>query len=582
MGKFCWVIPLTLAMSGCTSRNAESILPLVEEFVYSSLAFSPVASTGAGYHQHQGRRLDEMLDDLSPAALDAQRVFYRRLEVRLAKLEPPRLAPEERADYDILGGQVALALLELDQIQNYRHNPTGYVERLGNAFFYPHVLEYAPLAERVRHMVARLGKVPAFLEQAQKNLVDSPEIWTTVAVEENDGNIGLIDRIIRATVPAAQRAEYDRAAAIALPALRDFNAWLKNDLAKRPSDWRLGKEKYALKFRYVLGTDLTPEQVLARAEADLRSVRQRMYELARPLHRQWRPRHEEHADLNTLVGETLARIAERHAAPDAYVDDAKRDLEEARHFVRAKQLLALPPRDNLGVIPTPEFMRGIYAVGGFQPAPPLEPRLGAFYWITPIPQDWPQARISSKLREYNFYKLKLLTIHEAMPGHYVQFEYGNDVAPQPRRLLRVLYGNGPYVEGWAEYATEMLLEAGFLDHSPELRLTFWKGELRVLANAILDVRLHTLGLTDQQALDLMTQDTFQETEEATAKLRRAKLSSCQLPTYYVGWRDMVRVRDHYRREQGAGFRLAEFNARVLKAGAVPLPVLARLLTGSGL
>jgi len=557
-------------------------LPLVEEFVYSALAFSPVGATGAGYHQHQGRRLDEMLDDFSPAALEAQRVFYRRCEVRLAAVKPEQLAPEERADYDILDGQIALALLELDRIQNYRHNPTVYVELLGNAFFYPHVLEYAPLADRVRHIIARLEKVPAFLEQARQNLADSPEIWTEVAIEENQGNIGLIDKLIRATVPAGQRAEYERAAGVALKALREFNVWLKDDLLKRQSDWRLGQEKFALKFRYVLGTDQAPGEVLAQAEADLKRVRERMYELAKPLHKQWRPRHEEHAGLNTLVGETLARIAERHSTPASYMDDARRDLAEAREFVRANALLPLPPRDNLGVIPTPEFMRGIYAVGGFQPAPPLEPQLGAFYWITPIPKDWPKQRIESKLREYNFYKLKLLTIHEAMPGHYVQFEYANDVQPQPRRLLRALYGSGTYVEGWAEYSTEMLLDAGYLNHSPELRLTFLKGELRVIANVILDIRLHTLGMTDQQALDLMIQDTFQETEEATAKLRRAKLSSCQLPTYYVGWRDLARVRDHYRRFKGAQFRVAEFNERVLKAGAVPLPVLARLLTGTGL
>jgi len=138
------------------------------------------------------------------------------------------------------------------------------------------------------------------------------------------------------------------------------------------------------------------------------------------------------------------------------------------------------------------------------------------------------------------------------------------------------------VEGWAQYATEMLLEAGFLNNSPGLRLTFLKEELRVVSNAILDIRLHTLGMTDQQALDLMIKETFQETEEATAKLRRAKLSSCQLPTYYVGWRDLVRVRDHYRRSKGADFRVAEFNQQALKAGAVPLPMLARLLTGSSL
>ena len=129
--------------------------------------------------------------------------------------------------------------------------------------------------------------------------------------------------------------------------------------------------------------------------------------------------------------------------------DAKRDLAEAREFVKSKNLLTLPSRDNLQVIDTPEFMRGIYAVGGFNQAPALEPQLGAFYWVTPIPKTWPEKRIESKLREYNFYHLKLLTIHEAMPGHYVQFEFANDVEPKSRRVLRAVWGSGTYVEGWA-------------------------------------------------------------------------------------------------------------------------------------
>jgi hypothetical protein len=136
------------------------------------------------------------------------------------------------------------------------------------------------------------------------------------------------------------------------------------------------------------------------------------------------------------------------------MDDAQCDLQEARDFVREKGLLKLPPRDNLQVIETPVFMRGMYAVGGFNSAPSLEPQLGAFYWITPIPKSWPRERVESKLREYNFYKLKLLTIHEAIPGHYVQMENANEVEPRSRRLLRSVFGNGPYIEGWAQYRTQ--------------------------------------------------------------------------------------------------------------------------------
>jgi uncharacterized protein (DUF885 family) len=579
-----------LGWSGCAPRRMpESFAPLAEEFVYSSLALSPVGATGAGYHRHKDPKtgkelpLDEMLDDLSPSGIEQQRRFYQEFRRRLAAVKPEQLSPEDRADYDIVQDQISLNLLDLDEIRSYRHNPTVYIELLGNALFYPHVLEYAPQKQRAGHMIARLRKMPAFLEQARKNLEESPEIWTTVAIEENDGNIGLVEKIIPAALPEDLRPEFNEAARPALAALRGFQEYLKTGLAKRNRyDWRLGKEKYDKKFRYVLATDLTPDQVLANAESGIQAVRARMLELARPLHAKLYPGNKAAGDESRIIAETLAKIAARHSTPATYMSDAKTDLEEARAFVREKGLLPLPPRENLQVIETPEFMRGVYAVGGFMPAPALEPQLGAFYWITPIPENWPKQRIESKLREYNFYKLKLLTIHEAMPGHYVQFEYANDIEPKTRRILRAVFGNTPYIEGWAQYAEQMMIDNGFLHHSPELQLTFLKEELRVLANAILDIRLQTLGMTDQEALDLMEQQTFQEPAEAEPKLRRAKLTSAQLPAYHVGWRDWLRVREQYRQAKGSAYRLSGFHEQALREGAVPLPVLARLLTGAPL
>jgi uncharacterized protein (DUF885 family) len=284
-------------------------------------------------------------------------------------------------------------------------------------------------------------------------------------------------------------------------------------------------------------------------------------------------------DENRAIAEALDKIAQNHSSPDTYFNDAKADLNEARAFVQQKNLLTLPAGANLQVIETPEFMRGIYAVGGFNPAPALEPKLGAFYWITPIPKEWDPARIDSKLREYNFYNLKLLTIHEAMPGHYVQGEFANAVQPKSRRVLRTVFGNTPYVEGWAQYATQVMLDEGFLDRSPELRLTFMKQELRTLANAIIDIRLQTNRMSEHQALDLMEKQTFQEHEEAVAKIQRAQLSSAQLPSYLVGWRDWIRVRDQYKNAKGSSYNLRAFHDAALKEGAVPLPILGRLLTG---
>jgi len=534
---------------------------LTGDFMYGTLALSPVTATSVGYHEHNGMRLDEMLDDYSAPAMEKQRSFLRGFQDRIAKLNASQLDAEQKADVQILKNNIELGLLELDTIQNYHHNPTVYVELIGSALFTPYMLNYAPLETRFEHITRRLQKIPVFVDQAKAALLDAPEVWNRVAREENDGNIALIDKTLRGAAPAAVKDEYAKAAATAIAALKGFNTFLAGDFSKKTSDWRLGKEKYAAKFTRVLGIAKTPEQLLTDAEADVKRVRGEMAKLAAP----------------QTVEQALADAAAKHATPGTYIARAKETLAQATAFVREKDLLTLPSRSNLEVIETPEFMRGLYGVGGFNPAPPLEPQLGAFYWITPIPKDWPKVRAESKLREYNDFGLQELTIHEAMPGHWVQLEYANDVQPLTRRLLRNIFASGPYVEGWGVYAQMLMDEAGYLDGSKELRLTFMKQVLRLLANTILDVRLQTMGMTDQQALDLMMKDTYQEKEEATAKLQRAQLSSCQLPMYYAGWNGWLAVREGYQKRKGAAYSLKQFHDAALKESGVPLSVLGGLL-----
>ena len=584
MKRFAAIVPLVLLAAGCGRNPSEQFSRLSEEFVYTTLSFSPSAATGVGLHQYNNQNLDNLLDDVGPASLEKQRQFYRGFRERLNALDAARLTAEDRADLRILQDQIGLALLDLEEAHSEQHNPTSYVEALGNALFNPFTLEYAPQPARIRNIIERLKQVPRYLEQATANLTTAPDLWTKVAIDENEGNVRLAGDTIRKAVPADLRGSYDSAAAPALAALAKFQEFLTNTLSKKTeADWRLGSDRYARKFRFVLETGMEPGATLAQAERELKQVRAHMLDVALPLHRKMVPAHRDPAELsgeereNRVIREVLDRIAERHSTPETYLDDARKDLDETRAFVARKHLLTLPARANLQVIPTPEFMRGAYSVGGFNPAPALEPQLGAFYWVTPIPASWPKERIESKLREYDYYGLQLLTIHEAMPGHYVQFEFANDVQPKSRRALRAVYGNGPYVEGWAVYATQMMLDEGYPDHSPEMDLSFAKQLLRVFANTILDIRLQSSNMTDQEALDLMEKQTFQEKEEAEEKLQRAKLTSCQLPVYFVGWRAWRDLRDSYSKAKGESFNLAEFHDRALKEGAVPLPVLGALL-----
>ncbi len=558
----CAALSWLIAVScGNPRKTAPDFDKLTSDFVYGSLALSPSNATQAGYHIHNGVALDGLLDDYSAAGIQASRDFYTEMQSRVSLLDPKTLDKEQSADADIMKNNIGLSLLELNSIQSFKHNPTVYVELAGNALFECYMLNYAPVEKRFGDIASRLEKMPALFEQAKANLTDAPEVWNRVAREENQGNIDLIDKTLRAAAPEAQKARYNQAAGTAIAALRDFNKFLKDDLSKKPGDWRLGKEKYAKKFEYVLAVGKSPEQLLAEAETQLQATRAEMTRLAAP----------------KTVEQALNEIAKEHATPATYMDEARKTLAQATAFVTEKGLVTLPTRANLQVTETPEFIRGIYAVGGFNPAPALEPQLGAFYWVTPIPKTWTKERIESKLREYNRFGLQQLTIHEAMPGHYVQFEYADDVQPQSRRVLRDVYGSGPYVEGWAFYTQQMMSDEGYMAGQPGMRLTMLKQMLRGIANTILDVRLQTMGMTDQQALDLMIKDTYQEKEEATAKLQRAQLSSCQLPTYFAGWKGWLDTREQFRKEQGSAYTLRNFHDRALREGAVPLSVLGGLL-----
>ena len=233
MHKSLCVVAVVLGIAGCSRPSSSQFSNLSDEFVHTTLSFSPSGATAAGLHQYNGQNLDDQLDDVSPAAFDKERKFYLDFRQRLGGLSTDKLSTEERADLTIIQDQISLALLETDEIHNSLHNPTVYVETLGNALFSPFVVEYAPLPARLRSIIARLEKVPLFLDQAETNLVSSPDIWTKVAIEENDGNIDLVDKAIRAKVPADLQGAYTKAAATALPAMRKFQEFLKNSLSAR-------------------------------------------------------------------------------------------------------------------------------------------------------------------------------------------------------------------------------------------------------------------------------------------------------------------------------------------------------------
>jgi hypothetical protein len=297
-----------------------------------------------------------------------------------------------------------------------------------------------------------------------------------------------------------------------------------------------------------------------------------MVKLAGPLYHGTGPRPSDAA----LVKAVLADIAKDHATPEGLFQQAKDDVAREIAFIKQHDLLTLPPTENLKITETPPFMRALYGVAGFDGAPPLMPELGAFYYVTPIPKEWAKERVESKLREYNKWKMELISIHEAIPGHFVQLQWANRVEPEYRRVARWLLSSTAYVEGWAVFTEDLMVSGGYLK-DPRMELTYLKGILRMLANTVLDISLQSRDMSEADAMKLMVDDTFQERTEAELKLRRARLDVTQLCSYFVGYEEWRTLRDEVKQREGARFSQKAFLDRALRHGGVALPSLRELM-----
>jgi uncharacterized protein (DUF885 family) len=332
---------------------------------------------------------------------------------------------------------------------------------------------------------------------------------------------------------------------------------------------------------------MTPDEILERATTRLREEREEMLELALPMHARMFPGHS-HAErgddlVNAVVEEVVSEISKKHSTPDRLLDDCRRWIEKIKAFIVDVGFLTLPPEsDNFVIEPTPAFLDGV-AVAFFNPAPAFDPDLRKSYWISSIPRsgeaEADERRTESYLREYNDYGLQSLSIHEAFPGHYVQFYYA--LKSPIASIYKKVFASMTFAEGWAVHCEKEMFRLGYAADEPGALLIHKKMSLRSSINAILDARLHTDDLDDQEAdrwaLDLMRRHGFQEEAEAIGKLRRAKVTSTQLSTYFVGSVELGDLQEEYRRLKGDRFDLREFNERLLSYGTIPPRAVRRLM-----
>src|SRR6185436_5798109 len=387
----------------------------------------------------------------------------------------------------------------------------------------------------------RVQRLPQFLASAGETLVGTPQmpvsrIHTETAIAQASSMMDLVQQgLAEARRRAEDGEETELVAALeaAIPAAQAavdaFGATLEGEVRPRATgDGRLGRDLYGQKLRFTLSSDLTPEDLLARAEHSYQVVRGEMIRLAREMWPTWVPDKAIPADEADVVKGVLDVIALDHPSADQLLEWNKEEIKRIEAFCRERSIISLPS-DPLQVVWTPVFMRP-YGGAFLSPPGPLDKGQDSYYFITPPDETKGPEAVESYLREDNFRAQRLTSIHEAIPGHYLQLNASN----HSKSLARSVFWSGPFAEGWAVYVTQVMMDAGYGDNDPALWLSHWKYYLRAVTNAIMDVRIQALGMTQEQALALMIGGGFQEEHEAQAKWLRAQLTSTQLVTYYLG------------------------------------------------
>src|SRR5213596_1528510 len=361
-------------------------------------------------------------------------------------------------------------------------------------------------------------------------------------------------------------------------ALEDYKKWLQNDLLPRSDgDFRLGADKFRKKLRFALASDLSMEEIMKRAKADLEQTQTTIYETALPLYKKYFANADAAtlADKHKVTAAVLDKLAEQHLDDATVVGYAQKVLSEATDFVKQHKLVDVPSVP-LDVIEMPEFKRGV-AIAYCDSPGPLDKNSKTFFAVAPTPKDWSKERKESFFREYNNYMIRDLTVHEAMPGHYLQLAHANEFrAPT---LVRAIFRSGTFIEGWAVYTEQLMAEQGY--GGPEVNRRQWKMRVRAIANAILDQSIHAGNMNEQDAMDLLMQQPFPPQGAAVATWKRARLTSAQLSTYFVGVTEHLDLRNSAKKKAGPSFDQKKYNDQVISYGSPSVKYVRELMGLSG-
>jgi uncharacterized protein (DUF885 family) len=550
---------------------------IAKRYLTEMLPLVPVQATALGEH-----RYDTELDDVSADGRARRVGLARELLAQLGTLNLSELTRAHQVDARLLKSDLEYTLWTVEQLRDWRWNPLVYTELTGNSVYLLMARDFAPLPVRLHAVGARLTELPRMLAQVRESLDPAlvPRIHAETAVKQNPGVLSLIDELVvpqLGSLPEAQQAELKTAIAQARTAVTQHQIWLEKKLLPAANgDFRLGAALYDAKLRFALNSPMSRQEIRTRAEAELKRARAEMYEISRAVlagrsHAPVLPVMPNENEQQAAIAAALELAYEQRPARNEVFETARHAFEETQRFVQARDLVTLYD-DPIEIIPMPEFQRGVALAYCDSPGP-LDKGQKTFYAVSPIPADWSDEQVNSFLREYNTRSIYNLTIHEAMPGHYLQLMHANRYDSP----LRAVLASGSFIEGWAVYTEAMMVEEGFLNHDPLMHLIQLKWYLRTIGNALLDQAVHVDGISREEAIRLLTHDTFQQEREAAGKWIRAQLTAAQLPTYFVGVQEHLALREDARKAWGNDFTLKRYHDAVLAYGSPPVRYVRELM-----
>jgi len=557
-------LSLSLLIAGCARNQITEFNKLSDAFIKWYFKTYPVIATQTGYHSHDGEfgRYDKVSEAEQLADL-------KRFNIELSQIDPSNLPDRDRIDYQILSHSINGMIFDMVNIAPLQWSPLMVPSIVSGGIYSLIEREFAPMDDRVRSLESRLTQIPRVIAELQARLEKAPEIYVSTAINQIEGLIGSMAGIpleIRTDNATFDRIETKIQAAI--NSLKQYRDWLQNGpLKAQHRDFRLGKPLYYEKFKYTVTESMTPEVLLKTAQTSLIVTQNEMFNLALPIYltKNDEPVWVSRSDTLNVVRWVLDKIASQHVRRDKVVENTRRTIDQLSQFIKSHHILTLDDALPLVIREMPAYMQGV-SIANLDAPGALERNLTVYFNVSAVPEDWSDSQAESFLREYNDISVNLLSIHEALPGHFVQLSY----AQKEPSVIRAIFGDGSMIEGWAHYAEGMMITEGFGNHNPEYELVQKKWALRSMINAIIDQKIHAGTMTRQEAVTLMIEQGFQESAEAEGKWVRAQLTYCQLSTYFIGTLEMWKLRQDYEDMKGRYFNLAEFHESVLSLGSIPI------------